>query len=77
MTLKRPNEITTGIIGSLVGAVLGILAAYGVSVPEGVTAPLVTIVSWVPSLVTWYISNKQRDPAAAITAAADGTVVGG
>lgn len=58
--MTRPSETITGIVGSIVAAVVGILTAYGVDVPPAVSAGAIVIVGWIAAGVTWFISRKQQ-----------------
>lgn len=70
--MSRPSETASAAIGSIVGAVLAILAAYDINVPAAVGPAVIILVGWVAAAVTWFIAKKQRIGQA--TSGADGTV---
>jgi len=70
--VTRPSETVTAAAGSILGALVGILAAYNITVPSGVQTGIIVLVGWVGAFVTWYVARKQR--AGAATSAADGKV---
>lgn len=70
--MSRPSETVTAAAASIIGAILAILAAYNVDVPDGVEPALVILVGWIAAAVTWYVARRQR--AGVQTSAADGKV---
>jgi uncharacterized membrane protein YdbT with pleckstrin-like domain len=71
--VSRPSEVITGIVGSVVGAILIIIGAvWKVEVTPEVSGAIVTVVAWIAAGVTWYIAHRQRD--GQLRAAKDGTV---
>jgi hypothetical protein len=76
--VSRPSEALTATVGTLVAAILVLVKAYtDIDVPEGVSAALILIVSYIAAAVTWYVARKQRDPGSPVTSGPDGTVEGG
>lgn len=73
--MVRPSETVTGIVGSVVGSILSLLAAFGINIPDGVPGPLVALVGWVAAAVTWWVARQQR--AGTKVSASDGKVVDG
>ena len=73
--IARPSETVTGVISSIIGAVL-VIVGWGteIEIPAEVTGALVTLLGWVAAGVTWYIARKQRE--GALGSAKDGTVSG-
>jgi uncharacterized membrane protein YjjP (DUF1212 family) len=70
---SRPSEAITGIVGSIVGAILVLLGQFfHVEISTEASAAIIVLVSWVAAGVTWYIAKRQRR--GQLTAAADGTV---
>jgi hypothetical protein len=59
--LARPSESITATVGTIVGAVLAILgAATKFELPVEVAGAIVTLVSFVASMVTAVIAKRQR-----------------
>lgn len=58
--MTRPSETLTATIGTIIAAVVGILAAYGVDIPAGAVAGIIVVVSWIAAAVTWYVARQQR-----------------
>jgi predicted phage tail protein len=70
---SRPSEALSGIVGSIVGAVLVLLSEFtDVEVSTNAAAALVVLVSWIAAGVTWYVAKRQRS--GDLQAASDGTV---
>ena len=60
---SMPAEHLTGIVGSIVGAVLIILQwAVGTEVPTEVAAAVVVLVSWLATAVTWWVRRREGGP---------------
>lgn len=70
--LSRPAEVSQASIGTIVGAVIILLGAFGLDVPPQVTGAVTVLVSAIAGLVTWMIARKQR--AAQLGSRQDGTV---
>jgi hypothetical protein len=71
--VSRPSETITGIVGSIVGAVLVLLGEFGdIEVSTNATAAIIVIVSWIAAGVTWYVARKQRS--GELGSSRDGTV---
>ncbi len=73
--MTRPSETITGIVGSIVGAVIALLIAYGIDIPDGVQPALITLVGWIAAGVTWYVAREQRS--GGLMSESDGTVTDG
>lgn len=75
--VSRPSEAITGIVGSIIGAILVLLSEFtDVEVSTNAAAAIVVLVSWIAAGVTWYVARRQRDPSDDLGAAEDGTVTG-
>jgi hypothetical protein len=71
--ISRPSEAITGVVGSIVGAILVLLGQFtDVEVTTEASAAIIVLVSWIAAGVTWYIARKQRS--GALQAGNDGTV---
>jgi hypothetical protein len=69
----RPSETLTAAVGSIVGTLLIVLAAFTkVSVSAEVAGAITIIVSWAAAVVTWYVSRQQR--AGELPSAPDGAI---
>jgi uncharacterized membrane protein YphA (DoxX/SURF4 family) len=59
--MSRPSEAITAAVGSIVGAILIIVGAFtDAEIPPEVTGAIITLVSWIAALVTWYVAKQQR-----------------
>lgn len=71
--MSRPSETITGIVGSVVGALVVVLGwVWPVEIPTEVVGAITVLVSWIAALVTWWIANRQRK--GELASAPDGTV---
>jgi cation transporter-like permease len=71
--ISRPSEAITGVVGSIVGAILVLLGQFtDVEVSTEASAAIIVLVSWIAAGVTWYIARKQRT--GDLSASKDGTV---
>lgn len=70
----RPAETYAATIGALIAAVVAVLAAFGIEVPDAVLAAATPVVGLIAAAVTWYVARKQRDPADPTSSDVDGKV---
>ena len=70
--VNRPAEQASAVVGSIVGALVTLLASVGVNISTQAAGAIVILVSWVAALVTWYVGKKQR--AGIYPSARDGSV---
>lgn len=59
MKTTMPSETITGVVGSLVGAVVAILGAYGTDIPAGAVGGIIILLSWMAYAVTLVVRARR------------------
>lgn len=57
---SRPSENLTATVGSVVAAVLGVVAIFkpDFNLPPAAVASLVALIAWMAHAVTWFVARK-------------------
>jgi phosphate/sulfate permease len=77
--MTRPAETIQAIIAAIIGAVVIIQGAlengFQLDDVQTIVGAVMVVVGLVAPFVTYFVAKRQRDPAADLTSASDGTVV--
>ena len=77
--MTRPAETISAIVGAVIGAITIIQGAlddgFQLDDVQTIVGAVMVVVGLVAPIVTYFVAKRQRDPAANLTSAADGTVV--
>lgn len=66
MATTMPSESITGIVGSVIGAVVVIASAYGADIKPEVVGALTILVGWLATAVTLFVRRNRRRETAVV-----------